>query len=146
MLVFPEQNQQANGSYKRESTYAETDIDSMQTTDLGTYKPLNLFKGSNSNLNMMPGLQDSRPMRRDQPPAKPPHTVNHQKYAQPLSIQTSVPYRTYTGYNKPSQNLSFNNNSTINSSRTRSGDFSDNSLLPQDIQDADDNTKRFYGA
>ena len=93
----------------------------------------------------MPGQADGRPVRRDQPPAKPPHTVNHQKYSQPLSIQTSVPYRTYTGYNKPPQNLSYNNNATVNNHRGGGGDYNENSLPSQDIQDADDNTKRFYG-
>ena len=116
----------------------------MQTTDLATYKPMNIFKGSNSNLSLMSNQSDKRPVRRDQPPAKPPHTINHQKYVQPLSVQTSVPYRTYSGYNKPAQNLSYNNNSTVNNYGGGGGDYN-NSLSPQDIRDADDNTKRFYG-
>ena len=91
----------------------------------------------------MSGQADGRPVRRDQPPTKPPHTVNHQKYAQPLSIQTSVPYRTYTGYNKSPQNMAY----TFNNRRGGGGggDYNDNNLPSQDIQDADDNTKRFYG-
>ena len=140
---FSEENKLPS-SYKKESTYAETDIDSMQTTDLATYKLMNIFKGSNNNLSMS-NKSDGRPVRRDQPPAKPPHTINHQKYAQPLSVQTSVPYRTYSGYNKPVQNLSYNNNSTVNNYRGGDGDYNDNSLSPQDIRDVDDNTKRFYG-
>ena len=144
VFVLTEQNKPPSSSHKKDSTYAETDIDSLQTTDLATYKPINLFKSSNSNLSVVPGQADGRPVRRDQPPAKPPHTANHQKYAQPLSIQTSVPYRTYTGYNKPPQNLSYNNNATVNNHRG-GGDYNENSLPSQDIQDADDNTKRFYG-
>ena len=147
VYVLPEQNKPPNSSHKKESAYAETDIDSLQTTDLATYRPINLFKGSSGNLNLMPGQADGRPVRRDQPPSKPSHTVNHQKYAQPLSIQTSVPYRTYTGYNKSPQNLSYNNNATFNNHRGGGGggDYNENNLPSQDIQDADDNTKRFYG-
>ncbi len=43
-----------SGSQRRDSTYAETDIDSMATTDLATNRPLTIFKGSSGNLAGVP--------------------------------------------------------------------------------------------
>ena len=109
----------------------------MQTTDLATSRPISIFKGSNSNLATAP-MQNgyanvSGPIRRDQPPS-------HSNTRGSGGAQMSVPYRTYNSYNRNNNRVPSDGYSSTGPDRAN-GHYS----TSQDITDADDNTKRFYG-